>query len=180
VKTTTYVTRAAIVLALTIALQFALREFVPSAPPFNIVNLFLVGSIVNLGLLLATETAGLWAGIIIALSTPITAWMQAHLPSPTMIPAVMAGNIILVVLYWLATRKGSGQDWIRWLGLIAGAIVKMAFLYYAIGMIVGSLSALPPAAAAFIRFSFSWPQFVTAIIGGVLSFMIARRIKPIS
>jgi len=149
------VTRAAIILALTIALQFALREFIPSTPPFNIVSLFLVGSIVNLGLLLATETAGLWAGIIIALATPITAWMQAHLPSPTMIPAVMAGNVILVVLYWLATRKSSQQGWMRWLGLVAGAIVKMAFLYYTIGMIVGTLSALPPAAAAFIRFSFS-------------------------
>ena len=152
----------------------------PAAPPFNIVNLFLVGSIVNLGLLLATETAGLWAGIIIAVCTPITAWMQAHLPSPAMIPAVMAGNVILVALYWLATRKSSGHYWMRWLGLLAGAIVKMAFLYYAIGLIVGSLSALPPAAAAFIRFSFSWPQFVTAVIGGVLAFMIARRIKPIS
>jgi len=48
-KTTKYITRAAIILALTIALQFAIREFIPSVPPFNIVNLFVVGSIVNLG-----------------------------------------------------------------------------------------------------------------------------------
>ncbi|MGB9667121.1 MAG: hypothetical protein ACPL2N_07400 [Candidatus Cryosericum sp.] len=179
-KTTRYITRAAIVLALTIALQFALREFIPSAPPFNVINLFLVGSIVNLGLLLATETTGLWAGIIIALSTPVTAWMQAHLPSPAMIPAVMAGNVILVLLYWLATRRAPVQQWARWLGLAGGALVKMVFLYYTIGMIVGTLSALPPAAAAFIKFSFSWPQFVTAVIGGILSFMLSRRVKPIS
>jgi hypothetical protein len=56
----------------------------------------------------------------------------------------------------------------------------MAFLYYAIGAIVGTLSALPPVAAAFIRFSFSWPQFVTAIIAGFLSVMIAGRIKPLA
>jgi len=56
----------------------------------------------------------------------------------------------------------------------------MAFLYYAIGAIVGTLSALPPAAAAFIRFSFSWPQFVTAIIAGFLSALIANRIKPLT
>jgi len=67
-KTTKYITRAAIILALTIALQFAIREVIPSVPPFNIVNLFVVGSIVNLGLLLATETTGIWAGIIIALT----------------------------------------------------------------------------------------------------------------
>jgi riboflavin transporter FmnP len=179
VKTTKYITRAAIVLALTIALQFAIRELIPSAPPFNFVNLFLVGSIVNLGLLLATETTGLWAGIVIALAAPVTAWIQQHLPSPTMIPAVMAGNLILVIVYWLATRKGSRQSWKRWLGLLVGAVAKMAFLYYAIGAIVGTLSALPPVMAAFIRFSFSWPQFVTAVLGGVLSSLIARRIKPI-
>ncbi|MCX6063792.1 MAG: hypothetical protein NTV26_06400 [Caldiserica bacterium] len=179
-KTTKYITRAAIVLALTIAFQFAIRELIPSAPPFNFVNLFLVGSVVNLGLLLATETTGLWAGIVIALAAPVTAWIQQHLPSPTMIPAVMAGNLILVIVYWLATWKGSRRSWKRWLGLLVGAAAKMAFLYYAIGVIVGTLSALPPVMATFVRFSFSWPQFVTAVIGGVLSSLIARRIKPIS
>jgi 4-amino-4-deoxy-L-arabinose transferase-like glycosyltransferase len=181
VKTTKYITRAAIVLALTIALQFGIRELVPSAPPFNVVNLFLVGSIVNLGLLLATETTGLWAGVIIAIAAPVTAWFQQHLVSPTMIPAVMAGNLLLVVLFWLVTRRsGSSDSWLRWIGLGLGAAAKMAFLYVAIGAIVGTLTKLPVAAAAFIRFSFSWPQFVTAVIGGVLSSLIARRIKPIS
>ena len=98
-KTTKYITRAAVILALTIALQFGIRIVIPAVPPFNIVTLFVVGSIVNLGLLLATETTGLWAGIVIALAAPVTAWLQAHLPSPAMIPAVMAGNIILVVVY---------------------------------------------------------------------------------
>jgi hypothetical protein len=80
VKTIKYITRAAIVLALTIALQFAIREFIPSAPPFNFVSLFLVGSIVNLGLLLATETTGLWAGVIVGTLTKLpvaaTAFMR--------------------------------------------------------------------------------------------------------
>jgi hypothetical protein len=180
VKTTKYITRAAVILALTIALQFGIRMVIPSVPPFNIVNLFVVGSIVNLGLLLATETTGLWAGVVIALAAPVTAWLQQHLPSPTMIPAVMAGNLILVIVFWLVTRKGSRQTWMRWLGLVVGAAAKMAFLYYAIGAIVGTLSALPPVAAAFIRFSFSWPQFVTAIIAGFLSVMIAGRIRPLT
>lgn len=180
VKTTKYITRAAVILALTIALQFGIRAIIPSVPPFNIVTLFVVGSVVNLGLLLATETTGLWAGIVIALAAPITAWLQAHLPSPAMIPAVMAGNVILVVVYWLATRKGSGQFWMRWLGLLAGGAAKMAFLYYTIGAIVGTLSRLPPAAAAFVRFSFSWPQLVTAVIAGFLSTLIAGRIKPLT
>jgi hypothetical protein len=181
VKTTKYITRAAIVLALTIALQFAIRELVPSAPPFNFASLFLVGSIVNLGLLLATETTGLWAGVIIAIAAPVTAWFQQHLVSPAMIPAVMAGNLLLVVLFWLVTRRGGSADSrMRWFGLGMGAAAKMAFLYFAIGAIVGTLTKLPVAAAAFIRFSFSWPQFVTAVLGGVLSSLIARRIKTIS
>lgn len=179
-KTTKYITRAAVILALTIALQFGIREIIPSVPPFNFVNLFVVGSIVNLGLLLATETTGLWAGVVIALAAPITAWLQQHLPSPTMIPAVMAGNLILVVLFWLATRKGAKQSSMRWIGLVVGGAAKMAFLYYTIGAIVGTLGKLPAAAAAFIRFSFSWPQLVTAIIGGILSSLIASRIKPLA
>lgn len=179
-KTTKYITRAAVILALTIALQFGIRVIVPSVPPFNIVNLFVVGSIINLGLLLATETTGLWAGIVIALAAPVTAWLQQHLPSPAMVPAVMAGNVILVVVYWLATRNNTRPSWIRWLGLLIGAAAKMAFLYYTIGAIVGTLSALPPTAAAFIRFSFSWPQFVTAVVAGFLSAMIAGRVKPLA
>ncbi len=179
-KTTKYIARAAVILALTIALQFGIRAVIPSAPPFNIVNLFVVGSIVNLGLLLATETTGLWAGIVIALAAPITAWLQAHLPSPAMIPAVMAGNVILVLLFWLATRNGGKQPGMRWLGLIAGGAAKMAFLYYTIGAIIGTLDTLPAAAAAFVRFSFSWPQLVTAIIGGILSSLVASRIKPLT
>ncbi|HWQ21545.1 MAG TPA: hypothetical protein VN478_02310, partial [Clostridia bacterium] len=175
-----YITRAAVILALTIALQFGIREIIPSVPPFNFINLFVVGSIVNLGLLLATETTGLWAGVVIALAAPVTAWLQQHLPSPAMIPAVMAGNIILVLVYWLATRRSGGQSWMRWVGLLVGGAAKMAFLYYAIGAIVGTLSALPPTAAAFIRFSFSWPQLVTAVIAGFLSALIAGRIKPLT
>jgi hypothetical protein len=171
VKTTKYITRAAIILALTIALQFGIREIIP----VSTVNLFIVGSIVNLGLLLATETTGLWAGIIIALAAPLTASLQGHLPLAAMIPAVMAGNTILVVVYWLATRKGSRQSWMRWIGLLVGGAAKMAFLFYTIGAIVGNL----PARTA-IMFSFSWPQFVTAVIGGILSTPIARRIKPLA
>jgi hypothetical protein len=125
-KTTKYITRAAVIFALTIALQFGIRAVIPSAPPFNIVNLF------------------------------------------------------LVVLFWLATRKGGKQSGMRWLGLVVGAAAKMAFLYYTIGAIVGTLGKLPAAAAAFIRFSFSWPQFVTAVIGGILSSLIASRIKSLT
>jgi hypothetical protein len=125
-KTTKYITRAAVIFALTIALQFGIRAVIPSAPPFNIVNLF------------------------------------------------------LVVLFWLATRKGGNQPGMRWLGLVVGAAAKMAFLYYTIGAIVGTLGKLPAAAAAFIRFSFSWPQFVTAVIGGILSSLIASRIKSLT
>ncbi|HEY9093661.1 MAG TPA: ECF transporter S component [Candidatus Cryosericum sp.] len=180
-KTTKYITRAAIILALTIALQFTIREVIPSVPPFNIVNLFVVGSIVNLGLLLATETTGIWAGIIIALTAPVTAWLQQHLPSPVMIPAVIAGNVVLVVVFWLAIRKNTAPlSWMRWVGLVVGAAAKMVFLYYTVGAIVGTLSSLPAAAAAFVRFSFSWPQFVTALIGGFLSTLIARRVKPLT
>ena len=172
-KTTKYITRAAAILALTIALQFSIRAVIP----VNTVNLFVVGSIVNLGLLLATETTGLWAGVIIAFAAPLTASLQGHLPLAAMIPAVMAGNLILVVVYWLVTRKGSRQTWMRWIGLVIGAAVKMAFLYYTIGAIVGKL---PGPAKAVVMFSFSWPQFVTAVIGGILSTLIARRIKPLA
>jgi len=56
----------------------------------------------------------------------------------------------------------------------------MTFLYFAIGAIVGTLTKLRVVAAAFIRFLFGWPQFVTAVISGALSSLIARRIKPIS
>ncbi len=174
-KTTKYITRAAVILALTIALQLALRAIIPEG-----INVWIVGSIVNLGLLLAVETTGLWAGTLVAIATPITAYLQQHLPSPIMIPAVMAGNLVLVILFWLAVRKSTNKTWMRWLGLLVGAAAKMAFLYFVMRLLLNTSVKLPPAKVAIILTSFSFPQFITAVIGGILASLIASRIKPLT
>ncbi len=174
-KTTKYITRAAIILALTIALQLALRAIIPEG-----INVWIVGSIVNLGLLLAVETTGLWAGSLVAIATPITAYLQQHLPSPVMIPAVMAGNLVLVVLFWLAIRKDSNRKWMRWAGLFVGSAAKMVFLYFTMRLLLNTLVKLPPAKVAIILASFSFPQFITAVIGGILASLIASRIRPLT
>lgn len=174
-KATKYITRAAVILALTVVLQFALRAMIPEG-----INTWFVGSVVNLGILLAVETTGLWAGALVAMTTPVTAYLQQHLPSPIMIPAVMLGNLVLAFLFWIIIRRGNSKSWLRWIGLVVGSAAKMVFLYLIMRLLLSTLVTLPPAKTAIILASFSFPQFVTAMLGGIFESLIAGRIKPLA
>ena len=117
----------ALLVALTIVFQqlrFVLGD--------SIVTTYIIGSLVNLCLIVAAVAVGLWSGIAVAVVSPLIAFAQGHLPLLQMLPWVMAGNAVLVVFYALFAVKDKASltvFWPRWIaaGVVAG-VVKFAVI----------------------------------------------------
>lgn len=158
--------RAALLLALTIVLQ-SLRLIVPLPPFFTT---FVIGSFVNACLLIAVETAGLGAALVIAAVAPIVAYLQQLLPLPVFILPVAAGNVVYVLLFRL------GRGWSRAGAIGLSAVGKTALLYFSFVWLL-TLINLPPRLAQGLLFVMSWPQLVTTLLGGVLATVVVRRLN---
>ena len=72
-----WITRTAILLALTVLFQ-SLRVLIPVMPAD--VSQYVVGSLVNLCLILAAVTVGIKGGMVIAVVAPVIAFIQDSLP----------------------------------------------------------------------------------------------------
>ncbi|MGI6128494.1 MAG: hypothetical protein ACOYEO_00190 [bacterium] len=167
-ESTRFWTRTALLLALTLVFQM-LRQFIPMPKP---VSVFVVGSLVNATLIVAAGTVGILGGVIISVVAPIVAFLQGHLaPILPLIPIVATGNAIIVIFYALIQKRGSG------LGVIVGSLSKSGFLFVAVRVLFRVVTLNPPVIQA-LSFSFSWPQLVTALIGGWLATAVLSLILP--
>jgi len=156
-----FIARTAILLALTIVFQTIGR-----AIPLGQFNQFITGSLVNACLLIATATTGIWGGTAVAVLAPFGAILTgASMPLP-FAPVVAGGNFILVLMFVLLKKN-------RILGICAGAVLKFAFLFAGVNIFV-SLMGLPAQKAGAMIATFSWPQLVTAAIGGVLALLVLK------
>ncbi|MDK2856601.1 MAG: hypothetical protein PWQ86_1814 [Bacillota bacterium] len=163
-ESTRFWTRTAVLLGVTLVFQM-LRQIIPMPQP---VSVFVVGSLVNAALVVAAGVVGIGGGVIISVVAPVVAFLQGHLPPvPPMIPIVAAGNAAIVVGFALFRKKNP------YLGVAVGAVVKAAFLYLAVRLLFTLITLKPPIIKA-LSFSFSWPQLVTALIGGVLAVEVLK------
>jgi hypothetical protein len=168
-KTVLLITRTAILLALTVLFQ-SLRVIFPI--PANI-SQFLIGSLVNLTLIVSAVMVGLKGGLAVAVVAPIIAFMQGFTPFPVLVPFIAAGNLVLVVAVALMYEKRSV------LSIALGAVIKFVVLY--LGIVQIALPFLipnikPPQVAA-LSAAFSWPQLVTAAIGGAVALAVLPLLK---
>jgi hypothetical protein len=156
-----WLTRTAILLALTVLFQ-SLRVIMPFMPA-NI-SQYVIGSLVNLCLIVAAVTLGIRGGAVIAIVAPIIAFMQGFTPFAVLVAPIALGNLVLVIVVALLYKKNMA------LAFVAGAIAKFVTLY--IGIILIVLPLFLPNAPAQLQLVFSWPQLVTASIGGVLAALV--------
>lgn len=172
VSTARFITTTAMLLALTIVFQM-LRLIIPvlALPGNTILAQILIGSLVNLCLIVATATAGLWSGIVISVVAPLVAFAQGHIALPWMVPFVIIGNALIVVVYGLLMKKS------QILGFIAGGAAKTAFLWIGIVWVGISLFHAPEKVANVLAINFTWLQMVTAVIGGIVSLPVIRALR---
>lgn len=161
--------RTALLLALTLLFQ-SLRFFIPIPAVFST---FIIGSLVNSCLLIAAETVGWRSACLIGVIAPVVAYFQQLLPLPIFIVPVAGGNFLLVICYIAGLRLS------RWLAIVAAAAAKAVFLY--LGFVwLFTWVAIPSKIAAGLLFAMSWPQFITALVGGILTAIVVRRLRPVN
>ena len=166
-----WIAETAIMLALLVTLQ-ALTK-----PAGQLVT----GSCVNTILAISALAGGLGCGLTVAVISPILAFLLGIAPQILTVPAIMVGNAVFVVLlYLLADRKGKNvvKQVIAW---IVAAVAKFAALYLiVVQLICGVLSSSLLASGALkepmlkaLPATFSYPQLITALIGGAIALVIA-------
>lgn len=164
---TVYITRTGIILAVTLILQ-GLRLVLPLPPQAGMV---LIGSLVNACLILAALKIGWKAAVLLALVTPVAAYVQGMLPFFPFIGPVALGNVVFVAVVF----AGRNSYW----QVLAGAALLKACTLYGTFYLLFSLVAFPTAVRHMILLVMSWPQIVTALLGGILAWAIGRRISVI-
>ena len=166
-----WITQTAVMLALLLVLQ------VLTKPMGQLVT----GTCVNLILAVTALAAGPASGMTVALISPVLAFVLGIAPQVLTVPAIMAGNTVYVVLLSLLAgkdRKNLTRQICAWL---LAAVAKFVVIYgIVVGLICGVLAdklisagTLKPPMLQVLSASFSWPQLVTALIGGGLALMIA-------
>jgi riboflavin transporter FmnP len=175
-KTTKWITRTAVMLAITVLFQ-SLRMIIPTT------STYIIGSLVNLALIVSVLMIDVKGGLVVAVLAPIIAFFQGHIPQamPLMILFVAIGNAMIVIAYALLYRESFTS---KILALAVGAVTKFLVLYV---LVIKLALLLYPEVGdkvkAVLSINFSWPQLITASIGGVLALLIVpllkKGIKPI-
>ena len=99
-KKVRWITETAVMLALLVALQALTKGF----------GQFVTGSCVNAVLAVTVLTAGLGSGIVVAVLSPVLAYLLGIAPQILVLPAIMAGNTVFVVLLRLIAGTDSRKE----------------------------------------------------------------------
>ncbi len=170
-----WITETAILLALLVTLQALTKGF----------GQFVTGSCVNAVLAVAVLVAGLWSGVTIALISPVLAFLLGIAPQILTVPAIMVGNTVFVLLLHLIAGAADASVSKRLAAWVIAAVAKFAALYVIVVKLICGVMADSLLAAGTLKepmlkalpATFSWPQLVTALIGGGIALAIVPVIR---
>ena len=167
-KKTIWIVRTAVCLALLLVLQVATKRL----------GQFVTGSCVNLVLAMAALTGGVWSGVIVAVISPFCAYALGIGPAFLLfVPCVALGNAVYAVLFALLVgRFLTAQHLTAWGCMALAAAAKGLALYLVLVKLVAP-TVVPAAKLAAVTAAFTWPQLVTALIGGALACLLAPVVK---
>ena len=165
-----FITETAIMLALLVSLQALTKGF----------GQLVTGSCVNAVLAVAVLVGGLGCGLTVALVARVLAFLLGIAPQILTVPAIMAGNAVYVLLlHFLADRNGKNllKQAAAW---VIAALAKFATLYIIVVKLICGVMASSLLAAGTLKepmlkalpATFSWPQLITALIGGAVALLI--------
>ena len=174
-----WITETAVMLALLVALQWLTKPF----------GQLVTGSCVNAVLAITVLLAGMSSGITVALISPLCAFLLRIAPNFVTVLPIMLGNVCFVTL--LRLIAGTGRSlWRQPVALAVAAGAKFAVLYLLVvkvicglatgallGKKLGSIVVLAPPMLELLPAMFSWPQLVTALIGGGIALVCVPPIR---
>ncbi len=157
---------------------------------FKSLSVYITGPIVNLCLILAVMTVGMLWGVILAVITPVTAFIIAASPVmsavPGIIPLIMLGNVTLVVMvgFLFKPSVSDGRPLMSIRSVVTallsclakGCVMGLTIALWLLPSFIPEGSPLREKLPVF-QATFSVTQFVTAVIAFVYFFIIW---KPLS
>ena len=165
-----WITETAVMLALLVSLQALTKPM----------GQWVTGPCVNTVLAIAALVGGMSCGLVVALCSPVLAFLLGIAPQILTVPAIMVGNCAFVMLLALLADK-SGKNMLKQIvAWITAAAAKFAVMYATVvwlicGVLSKSLLAsgvMKPPMLKLLPATFSWPQLFTALIGGGIALLI--------
>lgn len=178
-------TLAAVMLALTIVFQ-NLRLLIGTNP----VSTYIISSLVNLCLIIATGVASLWGGLAIALVAPLIALIQGHAQAP-MVPWIIGGNMALVLLYffvfWQAYHRKQAREATTWrryiapwaIATVVAAVVKFAIIALGNAVVMGGKQSKSFTLFLTVAATAQLQQLITAIIAAVIAWLVYPTLEKV-
>ena len=171
----------AVLLAICIASQFLKN-----------LSVYITGPVVNLCLILAVMTSGPVWGLILAVITPVTAFIIAASPVmtavPGIIPLIMLGNAVfaLSVQFLFKPSVSGGKKLINARSiltavlscLIKGVVMGLTIALWLLPSFIPEASPLRGKLPVF-QTMFSITQFITALIGFIYFFILWKPVNKI-
>ena len=175
-----WITQTAVLLALLVCLQALTKPL----------GQLVTGSCVNAILAIAVLFGGLSCGLTVALISPIFAFLLVIAPNFITVLPIMLGNACFVTLLWLIAGKNPKPLWKQPVALVTAAAVKFGVLYLLVVQVICGVAAdgllgkklgqtvlLAPPMLKMLPAMFSWPQLVTALIGGTVAMLVVPLLK---
>lgn len=162
-KKTLQITYTALLVAMLVLLQNATKAG----------GQFVTGSCVNAVLAIGALFSGLWSGITVAVISPFLAFVLRIGPQILpVVPAIAAGNVIYVLLLHFLCSKKNISVWRQGIGLACAALCKFFVLYLIVVQLLCRILPLAEKQVTTFTAMFSWPQLITALIGGGVALSI--------
>ena len=165
-----WITETAIMLAVLVTLQALTKPM----------GQLVTGSCVNAVLGISALVGGMSCGIVVALASPVLAFLLGIAPQILTVPAIMAGNGVYVILLALLADDSRTNIFRQAAAWLVAAAAKFAVLYIVIvkmicGVFSESLLAAGTLKAPMLKAlpaTFSWPQLISALIGGTVALLV--------
>ena len=135
------------------------------------------GSCVNAVLAISVLVSGLASGMTVALISPFAAFALGIGPKVlAIVPAIALGNAVFV---WILNRlnKKASPLWQRILVLAVAALGKFLALYLVVVKLLCIILPLKQPQIATFTTMFTWPQLITALLGGAAALVMAKVIR---
>ena len=156
-------------------IRFLVLAGIATLLPFYVHIQWLTGPIINAILILTLFLVGIRAALILCLIPSLVALGSGLLPAilAPVVPFIMLANALLVLTVDWFYRNLLSQKNGYWLGLVIGALLKFLFLFSSIVIISRVL--IKQELANKVAQMMSWPQFATAVIGGILAYLFLKK-----
>ncbi len=167
-KRALWITETAVMTALLLILQITTKA----------AGQYVTGSCVNAVLAVSVLASGVWSGAVVALLSPFFAFLLGIGPQLLpIVPSIAVGNLVFVLLLGLLAAGREIPSWRAGAAWLAAAAGKSAVLYLLVVKLLCAVLPLQEPQIAVFSAMFSYPQLVTALVGGGIGLLLAPMLR---